>query len=471
MKNKKISLLRYWTTSYLVTLFIGLIVIAIISALWIRYTTLENRLNVTKFLAQEIADRYSYGNEGKEMHRRGVPGILEDRQRFLNPESKPSIYILDESGRILASNLPNPHYRKTPFPPSILENDEEIQKIQLEGRGAPVVYAVKTPIVQNEMTRGWVVILQTGEELTKVNQEYRLLAVMLISLGLLGWLVIYFLTKKVSQPIQLVAAAANQIQDGDYNITLKEERKILEVDELVHSFKNMAVRLKQLESLRTELLAGVTHELKTPITSISGLLQAVKEEVVTGEDAKEFIDISLKETKRMQKMVEDLLDFNAFAANAVPVFKEERKLNDLVKEICYQWGLPHENDIAFQLDLPDQEYVVEIDAMRLQQILVNLFNNAMQAMDGKGTIHVKLLPKDSDHISIEIRDFGKGIPPHEQPFIFERFFRGENKKYTVRGLGLGLSFSKMMAQAMGGDLLLKESSEKGTTFELIFPYK
>ena len=157
------------------------------------------------------------------------------------------------------------------------------------------------------------------------------------SLAFLGLAVIYLLTRKLSKPIKEVAEAAKQIVEGNYDIHLEKGIKEKEVYELTRSFKEMSERLQQLELMRAELLAGVTHELKTPIASIDGLIQAVKDEVVTGEEAKEFLEISLKETNRLQKMVEDLLDFNYFAVGAIKVNKEMQNINQLIQEITHQW--------------------------------------------------------------------------------------------------------------------------------------
>lgn len=467
--DRKRTLLRYWTTRYLATLFIGLLVIAIISVFWIRNTTLENRLNITKFLAEEIADRFVYNDSGQEIHRRGVPGIVEDRQQFLDLDTKPSIYIVDTNGIVLATNLPAQRSQSQPLSLTILQSEKEIYKLKLLNRMN--YYVVKTPIQSDEIVLGWVVIVQTEQDLTMVNQEYRLLGVMLVSLAVLGWIAIYFLSRKLSRPIQHVSDAAKKIQDGNYDIHLPQDPREKEVYDLVSSFKNMASRLQHLESLRAELLAGVTHELKTPVTSISGLLQAVRDDVVTGDDAKEFLDISLKETGRMQKMVGDLLEFNTFSVNAVPLSNERYVINDLLKEITYQWNIVQDNEfITLDFSLPNQKYEVYIDSMRLQQILVNLLNNAKQSIEGTGTITVNVIEAQNGQLAIDIKDTGSGIPKEEHGLIFERFYRGENKKFKVRGLGLGLSFSKMLANSMGGDLVLKESSPDGTTFTLLLPY-
>lgn len=466
-RNKKISLLRYWTIRYLATLFTGLLVIAIISVFWIRHTTLENKLNVTKFLAQEIADRTVQNEMEPDFHKGRIPNFIDDRRRFLNLESTPAILIVDPFGRIVSTNLKPRDLKVLPISAEILENEKELEKTKFLNE---TFYIVKNPIEIDEVIVGFVVIIQNEKDLVQVNQEYRLLAIMLLSLAILGWLAIYFLTRKLSKPIQDVAFAAKKIEKGSYDISLPVNPKEKEVYELISSFEQMANRLQQLEALRAELLAGVTHELKTPVTSISGLLQAVKDDVVTGKDAKEFLDISLKETARMQKMVADLLEFNSFTANAVPVMLEEHNVNELLQEITYQWSLIEENRaMKLTFAAPTPPIYTNIDATRLQQIVVNLLNNAKQAMTETDNriISVKMNKKEDEIVTIDISDNGHGIPSAEQELIFERFFRGEEKKYKVRGLGLGLSFSKMLAQAMGGDLYLKETSPKGTTFTII----
>ncbi|MFC0562433.1 HAMP domain-containing sensor histidine kinase [Halalkalibacter alkalisediminis] len=470
IKNKKrISLLRYWTSRYLSTLCIGLVVIAIISALWIRHTTLEHRLNMTKLMAEEIADRFVDISEGRPTPRGDVPGFLLDRGRFMNMESDPSIYIIDANGLILSSNRRRERFFVRTFPQEILNEEESVQKIRVESENSNF-YVVKTPIESEGVLLGWVVMLEYEENLVQVNQEYRQLAIMISGLALLGWAAIYFLSRRLSNPITNVARAARQVQDGDYNIILPEnDIKEQEVYELVHSFKEMSNRLQQLESLRTELLAGVTHELKTPVTSISGLLQAVNDDVVTGAEAKEFIAISLNETTKMKKMVEDLLAFNSFATNAIPVVNQVHSLNELVADFARQWQLvQEEKNVEVDVVFLEEECLVDVDSIRLQQIFTNLLNNAKQSMVHGGTIKLDLTVS-GEQVQIDVVDWGHGIPKEEQGLVFERFFRGENKKLKVRGLGLGLPFSKMMAQSLGGDLYLVESSSSGTTFRITLP--
>lgn len=140
---------------------------------------------------------------------------------------------------------------------------------------------------------------------------------------------------------------------------------------------------------------------------------------------------------------------------------------ELVQEITHQWQIVQEvEQIELSIVKPEEPIIASTDPLRVQQILYNLLNNAAQAMDSAGKIVVSL-SRTGDEIRIDVKDTGSGIPETEQPLIFERFYRGEEKKHLVRGLGLGLSFSKMIAQALGGKLLLSESSRAGSTFTLL----
>ncbi|MGN7297063.1 HAMP domain-containing sensor histidine kinase [Ferdinandcohnia sp. SAFN-114] len=459
-KEKRISLKQYWTRRYLLTLCMGLVVIAIVSAFWIRHNTLENRLNIMSLLADSMADRVVATNE------RAVrpPDFFHERELKTELEIDPFTYIIDTDGTILSSNRPRGPFEQQ-LNPTIIENKESIQKVDLIGQE---FYIVKSPIVVNDSVIGWVLMVDSKDKLTHVNQEYTQLAIMIISLALLGWAAIYVLSNRLAKPIRDVSEAAKLVAEGYYHVDIPNESKEKEVYELIQSFKEMTKKLERLEALRTELLAGVTHELKTPVTSISGLLQALKEEVVTGDEAKEFLNISLNEVEKMKTMVEDLLAFNQFATNEVPVNKAVHSSNEVVKDAVFSWQIAQKEEIEINLSTLSTPVEITVDPIRFQQVMTNLLNNAYHAMEGEGEISILMMESETE-VMIDVSDTGCGIPEEEQPYIFERFFRGEKKKYKIRGLGLGLALSKMISQALGGDLILLKSSAEGTTFRITLP--
>jgi len=470
MKTKKrTTLLRYWTTRYLITLTTGLLVLSIFSLWWMEKTALEYRLSLIKYLADETADRAIKAN-GQIVVGPILSEIVEEREKILHLNEQPIIYIVDPDGEIIYT-MPQVYIesKDNMLPSVIMHNEDTIQKVSINDENQ--VYVVKSPIKDDgNKVKGWVVIAQEEGSLTEVNQDHGLLAIMMAGLLIMGWGVIYVLSRRISKPIQNVAKAAIQVREGNYNIHLKEEESHEEeIYELVESFKEMTIRLKQMERLRAELFAGVTHDLKTPVTSISGLIQAVKDEVVTGEESKEFLSISLKETQRLQRMIEDLLDYNAMAAGSFKMHVKSENMTSFLKEVCYHWQITQE-DQNFELvvDLPTEEIWGKMDSMRVQEILINLLNNAKQALDQTGTIRVVLYELSGEQVCIDVIDNGKGIPQHEQEFIFEPFYRGQKKKLKVRGLGLGLPFSRMLAKAQHGSLILKESNEAGTIFTISF---
>jgi signal transduction histidine kinase len=471
---KKRTLLRYWTTRYLLTLCIGLLIITILSVFWIRYNTLQNNLQFTGFIAEDIADRIIYNNvDAPPPGPKGKNFILKSAEdRLLSNRTHPKIYILDANGKVAFQNRPPNESIQKEYLKSIISSNKEVEKVNFPNEPENPFYVVKRKIMLDGTFLGWVMIIQTEQELTHVENEYHLLSIFIISMTVLGWLAIYFLTRRLTKPIKMVSEAAKKVQEEDYNIDLNGDVKELEIYELVTSFKQMTQRLKQLESLRTELLAGVTHELKTPVTSISGLIQAVKDGVVKGDEAKEFLQMSLIEVSRMQKMVEDLLDFNSFSAKSVPLRNEKVMINDLVREIVHQWQSALNNKaVTVKIEFLPNNEELWLDPLRVQQIIVNLLNNGLHAMNSIGKFCISLNKSTHHTLEIDIQDQGIGIPEEEQHRVFERFYRGENKKYVIRGLGLGLPFSRMLAQALEGNLFLKESSNVGTIFTISLPIK
>ncbi|UOQ43866.1 HAMP domain-containing histidine kinase [Halobacillus salinarum] len=465
-KNKPKTILQYWTNRYLITLLIGLGIIAAASLFWIRHITVENRLKLTHVVAEEIADRI-VNTKGRILAGPLFSEILSKRIDSLELKELPVAVVVDQEGKIIVSNKKRNEFTRLnqEIPSSIYKNSQSVVILN-DGDKA---YVVAEPIKNDNDTIGYVILAQRKSSLASINQEYRLLAVMLISLGLLGWLVIYYLTKRLSKPINETVLAAKEVSEGNYEIDLSAPKE-KELIDLTNAFKDMAQKLKTLEQMRNELLAGVTHDLKTPVTSISGLIQAVKDEIVDQDEAKEYLSLSLKEIERLQSMIADLLSFNTFVSGSLPISPSTHELQKVLKEIKKQWQST-EKWPPLELTMPSPPIEAVIDENRIKQVLINLLINAKQAMGKDGKLEIKLALSKNHWITVDVKDSGTGIPPEEESLIFERFYRGSQKKLSTRGLGLGLPFSRLLAKAHGGDLVLKKTSASGSTFTLYLPKK
>lgn len=466
---KRPSIQMYWTSRYLVTLIIGLFIIGFLAVLWIRQTTLSHNLDLTRIVVNEMADR-AVSDTGDFNDGPRFSSILERRGEEFPIETRPLTYVVNSQGVVLFQQQ-GPGRRNEPGTESIPTSLFKTEEVKFELNNGEAAYAVSAPIEVNTEKIGHIVMIQREQDLLNTNQEYQLLFIMLSAIGLLGYGVIFYLAKQLAKPIRRVAFAAQQIEQGSYAISLPTEKEIKEeeISDLVDAFKTMSSRLEHLEEMRSELLAGVSHDLKTPVTSISGLLQAVNEDVVTGAEAKEFIEISLKETERLQQMIESLLSFNSFAAGGIPIYPTKTHMHPFVSRVLNQWyaTLP-DSKLILNVENQSSGLEVKIDPLKVEQILINLAQNALHAVQSDGQIRVTL-KENGQNIEIHMKDNGLGIPKEEQPFIFERFYRGNDKKLRIRGLGLGLSYSRMIARAHGGDLLLVESSKDGSTFCLTLP--
>ncbi|RRJ66955.1 sensor histidine kinase [Paenibacillus oralis] len=455
-KPKQISILSYWTLRYFAILCLGLAIITVAAVYWIRETARDSRLKTTGLLGQEISERVT-SPSGEIAIPPDFEHLLKSRFVYFNlDKDELCLIITDDQGKLVFSK------------PKISDKDLKYKLTDdlAESRDSRFM-AVTTPIMSGGEKKGQVALLQSERSLTYSPNEIILVVLLLLTLILCGWITLYALSRKLSRPIRRVALSARQIAAGSYDVNLDIATPEREIQELIGSFKDMAVRLKQLEAWRALQLAGVTHELKTPVTSIKGLLLAVREGVVNREEAEEFLDIALKESERLEWMVADLLNYNALSSGSLEVKSSPINVKLLIEEIVYQWGLFHEEEqVSVTIEPGGEELVALGDALRIQQIVVNLLNNALQAADERPLrVEVRLIPYDR-YLDILVRDNGGGIPAEEQPHIFEQFYRGQAKKRKVRGLGLGLTYSRLLARAQGGDLLLDSSTDAGSAFML-----
>ncbi|WNS41353.1 HAMP domain-containing sensor histidine kinase [Paenibacillus sp. MMS20-IR301] len=459
--KKPTSILSYWTLRYLLIISIGLLLTALVTFWWIQQEAMNNRMQTTGLLAQEIADR-SVGIDGELTITNSLDRLVEDRKRFFKLTVEMCVIITGPEGELLYSQPP-------------LTDAEMRHKLNdsLTDSRSPEFKAASAEIRGNQGTLGQVIVLQSKRSLRHIPQEeITFFSIIIVFLIILSWLTIYLLSIKLAKPIQRVAAAAAEISSGKYNIVLKTEANEREIHELLVSFQEMAGKLQQFEQSRAVMLAGVSHELKTPVTSIKGLLHAVREGVVDGEEAGEFLDIALLEAERLQRMVADLLDYNALAAGIVAVRHDRLEAAPLLEEILYQWSLTQGEEVCEPvLQLPGKPLILRGDPLRIQQIVVNLLNNSVQARvpGRKLQLTLQLTAPPQGGAVITVTDNGTGISPESRELIFEPFFRSTGKQSLLRGLGLGLTFSRLLAEAMGGSLELGSAPGEGCSFVLRLP--
>ncbi|MDM5190268.1 ATP-binding protein [Bacillus sp. DX4.1] len=228
--------------------------------------------------------------------------------------------------------------------------------------------------------------------------------------------------------------------------------------------------LKKLEQMRKDFLANVSHELKTPITSIKGFSETLLDGAMENQQfCEHFLHIILKESERMQGLIEDLLDLSKIEQQGFKLIMGTVEVKGLLEEIqMVMENKSQDKEIYLHVDVPRNVSVIG-DPSRLKQIFINLINNAILYTPAGGTVSVQML-QDENSAYIKVSDTGIGISKEEIPRIFERFYRVDKaRSRNTGGTGLGLSIVKHLVEAHQGTITVDSEVGEGTTFTVVLP--
>jgi two-component system, OmpR family, phosphate regulon sensor histidine kinase PhoR len=228
--------------------------------------------------------------------------------------------------------------------------------------------------------------------------------------------------------------------------------------------------LKRLEQMRKDFVANVSHELKTPITSIKGFTETLLDGAMNDKNTLEaFLNIILKESGRLQTLIQDLLDLSKIEQQGFALNIQKVNLVMMLNEvITILESKANEKDISLMLETSGEHITVEGDLYRLKQIFINLINNAITYTPNGGVVTVKII-ENSETVTAKVKDTGIGINKDEIPRIFERFYRVDKaRSRNSGGTGLGLAIVKHLVEAHKGNISVQSEFGKGTEFTIEF---
>lgn len=288
---------------------------------------------------------------------------------------------------------------------------------------------------------------------------------------LLSLLVSYFISRIISNPIIKMKKKAVELAKGNYNITF-EKSDIDEINELSKSLNYACSELSKAEDLRRELMANVSHDLKTPLTMIKAYAELIKD--VTYKDKEKMeknLQVIIEETDRLNILVNDILELSKIRSNATPLEIEKFDLNELIKTIIKRYDIYVEQQ-NYTIEYKEQkELMIEADKKRIEQVIYNLINNAINytGEDKKVFINIK---QDKYKIRVEIKDTGKGIEKKDLEYIWDKYYKVDKTHSRVQvGSGIGLSIVKNILTNHNFDYGVESKINKGTTFYFEIPKK
>ncbi|MDQ2087172.1 HAMP domain-containing sensor histidine kinase [Herbivorax sp. ANBcel31] len=282
-----------------------------------------------------------------------------------------------------------------------------------------------------------------------------------IILFLIAIIISFIISKSLTKPLLKITKATGQIAKGNLSVKIETNSKD-EIGELSEKINYLAKELSKIENLRKDFIANVSHELRTPLSLIRGYAETIKDVSGSNKDKRENqLEIIIDETKRLSEIVDDILDFSQMQSGKLVLNKESFDINATILSVVNKYEIFSEQlGIKVICDcLPS--ILVNGDEVRIEQVLTNLINNALNYSEKGGKINIKTEKKEKK-VRIFISDTGKGIDETEIKYIWDKYYKTEKSKRI--GTGLGLAIVKNILDAHGNKYGVKSIEGKGTTF-------
>ena len=363
------------------------------------------------------------------------------------------IAIVDRSGQVMDNMAvtyeKNPDFAKTLNGKDIYEalltiigGDEISIRRQVDGDW---YFTVGVPFVSGGLVRGAVFI-----------QGFCILA------G--GALLLYL--RRILHPISVLSGAAKAMSEGNFSVRAPEGKATCpEIAELSASFNTMAEKLSQLEESRREFVANVSHELRSPITAISGYVEGMRDGTIGQEDYPQYLTIVSDETTRLKNLIGDLLKLSRLEKADAALNKTNFDICELLSRVLlHRTGDLEAKKMDVECDFAPEPCMVSADESRIEQVAVNLLDNAIKFTPDGGVIRMSVRVNQGI-CTVIVQDNGVGISPEDRPHVFERFYTADKAHTSGKGTGLGLSICQRIMEMHGQKITLMDTGdEAGAAF-------
>ena len=293
----------------------------------------------------------------------------------------------------------------------------------------------------------------------------RSLVLLIINTILISTIVMRITSKKILQPIKKMTEATKKVASGDFNVKLESQRED-EIGELTQNFNQMVKELGKVEVIQKDFINNVSHEIKTPISSIQGFAKLLEDENLPEAERKEYAEIIIEESNRLLNLSTNILRLSKIQNQGKIVRKDHINITEqLRKAIAVLENKWNKKSLTFNISAKDVYY--DGDEELTFQVWMNLIDNAIKfsKQNGKITIDVK---EENDEVVVKIKDNGMGMSKEEQERIFTRFYQID-KSHSQEGSGLGLSIVKSIIDLSDGKIEVESKENSGTTFTIKLP--
>lgn len=406
---------------------------------------------------------------------------IMDHHMEVNPTIE--VYVLDKDGKILTYDAPPEKIKKSHVSlvpiREFLKGEETADYILGNDPKAPdacKVFSV-APVIDGEDTKGYVYAILASEKYDDVstmlmsNFMYKVgvetFIITVIFAIIIGLISIRYLTRN----FKVIEDGVARFRSGDYNnqIELKSQGEFTHLadclNEMATTISENIDQLKSIEKLRKELVANVSHDLRTPIAITHGYIETLlmKNNTMNAEDRERFLKIVLNSTENLEKLVADLFELSKLESEKVELKLEEISLCEFAHDISNRYKiLAEKKGVDFEVNASEMG-TVKVDVALMERVIQNLVDNAIKFTPQGGTVAVDIV-KNKGAFQVSISDTGIGIGEQSLPFVFDRYKKLDSDSKNDTGAGLGLAIVKRILELHGIEISVSSSKDQGTKF-------
>ncbi|MFY0760830.1 ATP-binding protein [Metabacillus dongyingensis] len=402
---------------------------------------------------------------------------LEDIETLQTAASltKTEICIIDREGRIIFTSNDKLFHQGTLIERELLEAAYSKKDVQIEYHNPTNnhnYFVSGKPLYLSTKEDAGLLVFSDAEHIKKSVHDIELL----LLVSMLGALCLalgftYIASKKLASPLLQMEKVTRDVAKGKFykkvNISSNDE-----VGSLASAINDLGQELERYRNRQTEFFANVSHDLRTPISYIKGYIQVIQDKLYKDEKEKDlYLSIVLDEANQLNALITDLFELSKIEGGQFDLHFNWINIHDLIENCLIKVALKaKESEIILQKELDDNIPFIYTDGVRLEQIMMNLLENAIRYNRLNGHVKVKgWVGKKKVHLLIE--DTGVGIPEEDLPYIFERFYKvDKSRSNRIGSTGLGLSIVKHLVLRLEGEIKVKSTLNKGTTFNIALPF-
>lgn len=461
---KRDSIVRKQMLLYMTT--IGIMAMILCGSLAVIYTNHYMNEKKEELVQQGEKIASAYG----QAYRTGDLSHLSHELQILENYMEAGIVLVNQEGRVVLTSpgfddiLIGDNIAYDELTQGVMDGEIVVYKMNSGEMFDTTMLVVGYPVTEGQLA-GIFMCRPMPEIESSLMEMYQMSILCLFFVSVLGLIISYLTAKHVAWPLVLMNRAAKIIANGDFEqrVTVKGDD---ELGELAESFNHMAESLQAHEKVQRDFIANISHDLRSPLTSMQGFLTAMLDGTIPPEKQQRYLQIVLEETGRLSRMTQGIVELSRAQSSAILLEESDFDINDLIRtniEILEpQLGEKH---AMIRGIYAEEKTMVHGDADKISRVVQNLLSNAVKFSPEGGVIEVETTLIEKKKVLVSIQDEGPGISKENQKYVFDRFFKADTTRNQDKvGSGIGLAIAKEFMLAHGENITVKSEEGEGATF-------